>query len=55
MRRQMEYIEAWKPFNITPEIKAKLLKISPARIDCYLRPDKPALRIKNPRGSAAGY
>jgi hypothetical protein len=46
MRQQMEYIAAWKPFNITPEIKAKLLKISPARIDYYLRPDKSALRIK---------
>ena len=46
IRQQMAYIAAWKPFNITPEVKAKLLKISPARIDYYLRPDKAALRIK---------
>jgi hypothetical protein len=46
MRQNMNYIAAWKPFNITPEIKAKLLKISPARIDYYLRADKAALKIK---------
>jgi hypothetical protein len=47
MRQNMDYIAAWKPFNITPEIKVKLLKISPARIDYYLRPDKAALKIKS--------
>jgi Ni/Co efflux regulator RcnB len=45
-RQNMAYIAAWKPFNITPEIREKLMRISPSRINYYLRQDKAALKIK---------
>lgn len=46
LRQQMEYIAKWPAFNITPDIAEKLVKISPATIDRYLRKDKEALRLK---------
>jgi hypothetical protein len=42
----MDYTAAWKSFNITPEIREKLMRISPSRIDYYQQPDKAALKIK---------
>ncbi|GHU56241.1 integrase [Spirochaetia bacterium] len=46
MRQQMTYIAAWAAFKITPEIRKKLINISPATIDRYLKKDKDALRLK---------
>jgi hypothetical protein len=46
MRQQMDSIARWPAFNITPEIRGQLLKISPATIDRYLKKDKEALRLK---------
>ena len=46
MRQQMGYIAGWAAFKITPEIREKLMKISPATIDRYLKKDRDALRLK---------
>jgi hypothetical protein len=46
MRSQMRYIAQWSAFAITNEIAEKLIKISPASIDRYLKKDKKALRLK---------
>jgi len=56
IREQMPFLETHsKPdFRITPEIKEKLLKISPAQIDRRLRSDKAALRGKGFNGTRLG-
>jgi hypothetical protein len=46
MRQQMPSIAQWPAFNITAEIAEKLIKISPASIDRYLKKDKESLRLK---------
>ena len=46
MRQQMTSIARWPAFNITGEIAEKLMKISPATIDRYLKKDKLALKLK---------
>jgi hypothetical protein len=46
MRQQMKYIAEWRAFKITPEIRKKLEKISPATIDRALKKDKDAMKIK---------
>ena len=53
IREHMPYLQAHrKPdFHITEEIKEKLLKISPAMIDRYLKADKDALRGKGLSGT----
>jgi hypothetical protein len=37
MRQQMKYLVQWPAFHITGEIAEKLMKISPASIDRYLK------------------
>ena len=56
IREQMPFLEAHrKPdFRITPEIRGKLLKISPAMIDRYLRTDREALRGRGYSGTKPG-
>jgi hypothetical protein len=53
IREHMPYLQAHKKpdFRITEEIKEKLLKISPAVIDRYLKADKDALRGKGLSGT----
>ena len=46
MRQQMEYIAQWSAFGITEQIAEKLIRISPATIDRYLKKDKVALKLK---------
>jgi hypothetical protein len=41
MRRQMDYIARWPAFGITPEIREKLMKISPAIIGRTLKKTGP--------------
>ncbi|MDR0628904.1 MAG: transposase [Treponema sp.] len=45
MRRQMAYIALWPAFGITPEVREKLMRISPATVDRALKKDKDALKI----------
>ena len=47
MRQQMRYIAGWPAFGITEETAEKLIKISPATIDRYLRKDKESLKLKS--------
>ena len=56
IREQMPFLEIHrKPnFRITPQIKEKLLAISPATIDRYLKADKEALRGKGFSGTRLG-
>jgi hypothetical protein len=42
----MKYIAGWPAFHITPDIAEKLIRISPATIDRYLKKDKESLRVK---------
>jgi hypothetical protein len=46
MRQQMAYIAGWPAFHITADIAEKLIRISPASIDRYLKKDKEALKVK---------
>jgi len=46
MRQQMRFIAQWKAFGITEETAEKLIKISPASIDRYLRKDKESLKLR---------
>jgi hypothetical protein len=46
MRQQMPFIAQWPAFKITEEVADKLIKISPATIDRYLKKDKEALKLK---------
>jgi hypothetical protein len=56
IREQMPYLETHKKpgFHITPEIKGKLLSISPTQIDRRLKADKAALRGKGFNGTRLG-
>ncbi|MDR0376266.1 MAG: hypothetical protein LBH70_00565 [Spirochaetaceae bacterium] len=42
----MDYIALWPAFGITPAVRKKLMRISPAAIDRILRKDKAALALK---------
>jgi hypothetical protein len=55
MRRQMDYIALRPAFGISPAVRDKLMRISPATIDRVLRKDKaaPILRGKSLTKSAA--
>jgi len=46
IHEQIEYLEPYTDFGITPEIKAKLLQISPATIDRRLTSARQRLQIK---------
>jgi hypothetical protein len=46
MRQQMPFIALWPAFGITPDIREKLMKISPATIDRVLKKDKAALALR---------
>jgi hypothetical protein len=46
MRQQTDYIALWSVFGITPAIREKLMKISPATIDLALKNDRAALALK---------
>jgi hypothetical protein len=46
MRQIMPFMADWPAFKITDEIREKLINISPATIDRYLKKDKDALRLK---------
>ena len=52
MREHMKFLEA--PFRITPEVKALLLKVSPATIDRVLKPEKKKLELKGKSGTKPG-
>jgi hypothetical protein len=46
MRRQTDYIALWPAFGITPDIREKLMRISPAAVDRALKNDRAALALK---------
>jgi hypothetical protein len=46
MRQQTEYIALWPAFGITPDIREKLMRISPATIGRALKNDRDALALK---------
>jgi hypothetical protein len=46
MHQQMDYIALWQAFGITPDIREKLIRISPATIDRALKNDRAALALK---------
>jgi hypothetical protein len=46
LRQQMRFIADWPGFGITPEIRQKLLEVSPATIDRLLKKDKAELKLK---------
>jgi hypothetical protein len=54
MREQMVFFEAWAPFHITPAIREKLLKISPATIDRALKDDRKKLAVRGISGTKPG-
>jgi hypothetical protein len=54
LRQQMGYLEVWEAFHITEDIKAKLLKISPATIDRALKGDRKRLALKGISGTKPG-
>jgi hypothetical protein len=54
MREQMPSIAAWTAFGITPEIRKKLMAISPATIDRALREDRKKLVIRGISGTKPG-
>ncbi|MDR1308181.1 MAG: transposase [Treponema sp.] len=47
IRDQMPYFQTWTPFGITPDIREKLLRISPATIDRALKNDR---KNRSPHG-----
>jgi hypothetical protein len=54
MRNQMPFIAAWPAFHITPDIRAKLPRISPATIDRVLKEDRKKLAVKGISGTKPG-
>jgi hypothetical protein len=54
IREQMAFFEDWQPFGITAEVKAKLLRISPATIDRALKEDRKKLAIRGKNGTKPG-
>ncbi|GMO68692.1 MAG: hypothetical protein Ta2A_16990 [Treponemataceae bacterium] len=46
MRDQMCFMAEWSAFGITPDIREKLEKISPATIDRVLKKNRDAMRLK---------
>jgi hypothetical protein len=47
MRQQLPFIARWPAFGITPDIREKLMRISPATIDRALKKDRAALALKS--------
>jgi hypothetical protein len=54
LREQMAFFESWPPFHITAEVKAKLLRISPATIDRVLKEDRKKLSPRGISGTKPG-
>jgi hypothetical protein len=54
IRDQMSFFEAWPKFGITPAIREKLLKISPATIDRALKADRKKLAVRGISGTKPG-
>jgi hypothetical protein len=54
LREQMGFFAAWRPFHITADSKAKLLRISPATIDRALKADRKRLALKGISGTKPG-
>ncbi|MDR0590100.1 MAG: transposase, partial [Spirochaetaceae bacterium] len=54
LRGQMAFFQSWPPFHITEEIKAKLLRISPATIDRALKEDRKKIASKGISGTKPG-
>jgi hypothetical protein len=54
LREQMAFLEAWPAFHITPEIREKLLTISPATIDRALKEDRKKLAPRGISGTKPG-
>jgi hypothetical protein len=50
----MAFFEAWPPFRITADIKAKLLRISPSTIDRALKADRKKPALKGISGTKPG-
>jgi hypothetical protein len=46
LRQQMPFIADWAAFGITPEIRQKLVTISPATIDRALKKDRAELKLR---------
>jgi hypothetical protein len=51
LRQQMSFFEAWPAFHITPEVREKLLAISPATIDRRLKEGRRKLLPKGKSGT----
>jgi hypothetical protein len=54
LQEQMVFFEQWVPFHITPAIREKLLKISPATIDRALKDDRKKLTVRGISGTKPG-
>jgi hypothetical protein len=54
LREQTAFFEAWPPFHITADIRATLLRISPATIDRALKDDRKKLALKGKSGTKPG-
>jgi hypothetical protein len=46
MRQQMDYIALWPAFGISPAVRERLMRISPATIDHALKNDRAALALR---------
>jgi hypothetical protein len=54
LRQQMPFFEPWPAFHITPEVREKLLTISPATIDRRLKGDRKKLMPRGKSGTKPG-
>ncbi|MDR3276235.1 MAG: hypothetical protein LBT11_03320 [Treponema sp.] len=54
LREQMAFFEVWAPFHVTPAVREKLLKISPATIDRALKDDRKKLAVRGISGTKPG-
>jgi hypothetical protein len=54
IREQMPFFEAWPAFGITPDIREKLLYISPATIDRALKGARKNLKVRGISGTKPG-
>jgi hypothetical protein len=54
LRSQMAFIAEWEAFHITADIRAKLLRISPATIDRALKEDRKKVAIRGISGTKPG-
>jgi hypothetical protein len=46
MLRQTDYIALWPAFGITPAVREKLMRISPAAVDRALKNDRAVLALR---------